>query len=255
MINIANLEDCCGCNACGDACHANAISFERDNGGFLYPVVDRNRCDECGVCKVVCPMVHVAELRKNASQRKPVCFAAIANDLSVRFDSTSGGLFSVLAEDVFRAGGYVGGAVWDEEFFIHQIVTNNADDLPRLRSSKYAQSDARGFYQSLKDALQTGRPVLVCGLPCQMVAVRAFLKRDYENLLVVDLICRTTSSPFFLKKYIEYQENRLHSKVVAVKQKDKGLGWRNLTTKLTFANGEIVYDPKNIDYSCFSPLM
>lgn len=248
MINVLNREDCCGCNACGDACLANAIGFERDMGGFLYPTVDRNKCDGCGACDAVCPMGQIEVLRKSAPQRPPANYAAIANNLYVRFDSTSGGLFSVLAEDVFKQGGYVGGAVWDEEFFIHQVLTDNIEDLPRLRSSKYAQSDARGFYRGIKAALQTGKPVLVCGLPCQMVAVRTFLKKDYENLLVVDLICRTTSSPFFLKRYIEYQEKRMCSKVVAIKQKDKGLGWRNLTTKLTFDNGEIAYDPKYSSY-------
>lgn len=248
MINIIDREQCCGCNACGDACSTGAIRFERDKGGFLYPKVDQNKCNGCGACDAACPMERVDAMRKEARQQKPLNFAAIANDLHVRFDSTSGGLFSVLAEDVFKQGGYVGGAVWGEEFFIHQILTDNGEDLPRLRSSKYAQSDARGFYRGIKAALQTGKPVLVCGLPCQMVAVRTFLKKDYENLLVVDLICRTTSSPFFLKRYIEYHEKRAGSKVVAIKQKDKGLGWRNLTTKLTFDNGEIVYDPKYSSY-------
>lgn len=100
MINVLNREGCCGCNACGDACHANAIDFERDKGGFLYPTVDRNKCDGCGVCDAVCPMGQIDGLRKSAPQRPPVNFAAIANNLYVRFDSTSGGLFSGVSQIV-----------------------------------------------------------------------------------------------------------------------------------------------------------
>lgn len=248
MIKVTNKENCCGCNACGDACHKHAISFVRDEGGFLYPHVNESVCNRCGACSTTCPMLSIDSMRKTAPQVEPTNYAAVAKDLFVRFDSTSGGLFSILAEKVFLEGGYVGGAVWDEEYFIHQVVSNDSADLPRLRSSKYAQSDARGFYSAVRSALETGKRVLVCGLPCQMTAVRTFLKKDYENLVVVDLICRTTSSPYFLKKYISYQEDVNGSKVVAIKQKDKGLGWRNLTTKLTFEDGKIIYDPKCSSY-------
>ena len=89
---------------------------------------------------------------------------------------------------------------------------------------------------------------MVCGLPCQMVAVRTFLGKGYSNLIVVDLICRSVSSPHYLQRYIKMHEQNHGSKVVAIKQKDKGLGWRNLTTKLTFANGDIEYDPKSTSY-------
>ena len=248
MIEINDKKDCCGCNACGDVCPVRAITFVRDAGGFLYPNVDTSRCTQCGACKRACPMLRVSEMRKAAPQNDPINYAAVAKNLQIRFDSTSGGLFSVFAEHILRQGGFVGGAVWDEEFFIHQILTDDVSRLPQLRSSKYAQSDARGFFSDVKRAVLTGRPVLVCGLPCQMTAVRTFLGRDYDNLFVLDLICRTTSSPEFLREYIKYHEVLAQSRVVAIKQKDKGLGWRNLTTKLTFESGKIVYDPKYESY-------
>lgn len=248
MIRINDKKDCCGCNACGDICPHGAIVFKPDNGGFLYPDIDYGRCKKCGLCEDICPLLKVDSLRRNNTLGEPKSFAAFANDLSIRFDSTSGGLFSILANRIFESDGFVGGAVWDESFLVHQVVTNNRDDLLRLRSSKYAQSDSRGFYLAVRHACETGRPVLVCGLPCQMAAVRSFLGRDYSNLTIVDLICRSVSSPAYLQQYIAMQASNHKSRVIAVKQKDKGLGWRNLTTKLTFANGDIEYDPKQESY-------
>ena len=248
MISIVEKKECCGCNACGDACPHGAIMFKADKGGFLYPEVNKSLCIGCNLCDEVCPNTKVDSLRKHNDYGTPKSYAAFANDIAVRFDSTSGGLFSVLADKIFEGGGFVGGAVWDDSYFIHQIVTDKPEDILRLRSSKYAQSDARGFYIAVRRACETGRPVMVCGLPCQMVAVRTFLGKDYKNLIVVDLICRSVSSPYYLQRYIEMQEQNHGSKVVAIKQKDKGLGWRNLTTKLTFANGDIEYDPKRTSY-------
>lgn len=248
MISIVEKKDCCGCNACGDICPRGAIKFVADNGGFLYPEVNKSLCIGCNLCDEVCPNLKVDSLRKHNDYGAPKSYAAFANDIAVRFDSTSGGLFSVLADKIFESGGFVGGAVWDDLYFIHQVLTDKPEDILRLRSSKYAQSDARGFYVAVRKACETGRPVMVCGLPCQMAAVRAFLGKDYVNLIIVDLICRSVSSPYYLQRYIEMQEHNHGSKVVAIKQKDKGLGWRNLTTKLTFANGDIEYDPKSTSY-------
>ena len=248
MIKIKNKQDCCGCNACGDVCVSKAIYFERDDGGFLYPKVDKDRCVECNICNTVCPIDIVEELRNKNEQKTPTAFGAISNNLEIRFDSTSGGLFSVFADYIFKERGYVGGAIWDDNYFVQHILTNRQTDLLKLRSSKYAQSDARGFYCDVKEKLVQGYKVLVCGLPCQMTALRSFLGQDYENLIIIDLICHSVSSPYFLKYYLKMHENDHNAKVINIKQKDKGLGWRNLTTKLTFDNGEILYDPKRSSY-------
>lgn len=248
MIAPKRREDCCGCNACADACPHSAISFVSDAEGFLYPKIDGAKCIGCGLCDKVCPMLCVEEMRNAADARKPEFCAAINRNREVRFDSTSGGVFSALAARTFEAGGFVGGAVWGEGFAIEQIVTDDAADLPRLRSSKYAQSDARGFYKAVKSAVDTGRPVLVCGTPCQMVAVRAYLGSAKDNLTVVDFVCRGSNSPLVMRKYVEMAE-RLHgSKVASIKQKSKELGWHRLTTKFTFADGAVWYDPVETSY-------
>lgn len=246
MNNIAEIgssAQCCGCNACGDICPNHAITFHRDAGGFLYPSVDPSRCSNCGMCVKACPIIHANAIKEIPSE-EPLAYAAIANDLSLRFDSTSGGVFSVLGSFMFDQNGFVGGAIWNDDFCVCQTLTNKRDDLTKLQSSKYIQSDARGFYSSIRDAIKSGRSVLIVGLPCQIAAVRAFLGKDYANLYTIDLICRSVGSPYYFQKYLRHQENLHSSKVVAIKQKDKGLGWRNLTTKLVFANGDIGYDPK-----------
>lgn len=243
MIDIKDRKDCCGCNACGDICSRGAISFHVDGEGFLYPKVDYGKCVKCGLCEKVCPQLHADELKQN-EYNEPRCFAAVHKNFAVRFDSTSGGAFSACANVIYRQGGYVGGAVWTDDFFITQYISDQKSDLPRLRSSKYAQSDARGFYKAVKSAVLTGKPVLVCGTPCQMAALRLFLAHDYENLTIMDFICRGNNSPLVFRKYLDWQEERVGSKIVHVKPKNKELGWRQLTTKLVFENGAVVYDTR-----------
>lgn len=247
MIRIADKKSCCGCNACGDVCPTQAIVFAEDGEGFLYPKVDAAKCVGCGLCEKVCPQLHIEALKRN-EWAAPKAFAAVHNNLTVRFDSTSGGAFSALAAVVYRQGGTVGGAVWTEDFHIRQVVSDKKADLPKLRSSKYAQSDARGFYAAMKAAVLTGKPVLACGTPCQMAALRAFLGKPYDNLWVVDFICRGNNSPLVFRKYLDWHEAQHGSKVVYVKPKNKELGWRNLTTKLVFSNGDVVYDTKASSY-------
>lgn len=247
MVEVIDKKNCCGCNACGDICPMGAISFEKDNEGFLYPTVDKAKCTNCGLCEKTCPQIHHEELKKNEFE-EPKCYAAVHKNLATLFDSTSGGAFSALANVIYRQGGYVGGAIWNDDFSIRQYISDDKNDLPRLRSSKYAQSDAQGFYKAVKVALETCKPVLVCGCPCQMFALKAFLGKEYDNLYMVDFICRGSNSPLVFRKYLDWQEERNGSKVVYVKPKNKELGWRNLTTKLVFKNGKVVYDTRKTSF-------
>ncbi len=244
MINIQNKLDCCGCNACGDACAQNAITFKTDNEGFWYPEVDKEKCTDCYLCEKVCPIINVKELKKNDLPQS-ICYAAEHKNLEVVFDSTSGGLFSALADIMYKSGGYVGGAVFNDDFSVRQYISNDKKDLPRLRSSKYLQSHLDGFYKQVRDLLKAGEKVLVCGSPCQMAALRAFLRKNYDNLIIVDYICRGINSPKVWHKYLESYEERYGSKVVYCKAKSKEYGWRNLTQKVILANGKAYYETKD----------
>lgn len=244
MIQITNKVDCCGCNACGDACAHDAITFKTDIEGFWYPKVDIQKCTNCGLCEKVCPIINVKELKKN-DLPKSVCYAAEHKNMEVIFDSTSGGLFSALADIMYKSGGYVGGAIFNEDFSVRQFISNDKADLPKLRSSKYLQSHLDGFYQQVRDLLRKGEKVLVCGSPCQMAALRAFLRKDYENLIIADYICRGINSPKVWRKYLDSFEERYGSKVVYCKAKSKEYGWRNLTQKVVLENGKAYYETRD----------
>ena len=244
MIQITKKADCCGCNACGDICGKNAISFKIDNEGFWYPEVDKEKCVDCGLCEKVCPIINIEALKKNDYQ-EPLCYAAEHKNIEVVFDSTSGGLFSALAEIMYRSKGYVGGAIFNEDFTVRQYISNDKEDLLKLRSSKYLQSNLEGFYKQVKQLVTAGEQVLVCGTPCQMAALRSYLRKDYDNLIIADFICRGINSPKVWLKYIASFEERYGSPVVYSKAKSKEYGWRNLTQKVILADGRHMYETKD----------
>lgn len=247
MINITEKSKCCGCNACGDICPKHAIKFKTDNEGFWYPEVDLNVCINCGLCDKVCPMLHIQELKHN-DYDIPKCYAANHKNLEIRFDSTSGGVFSAIAEEIYKNNGYVGGAIYNDDWSARHFISDQKEDLKKIRSSKYLQSNAEGFYTQVKESCETGRPVFVCGTPCQMAALRRFLHKDYDNLLIADFICHSVASPKAHRKYFDYLEQKFNAKVIYFKAKNKELGWRNLTKHSRFANGKIFYGVVGKDY-------
>ncbi len=244
MINIQNKVDCCGCNACGDICPHDAIFYKTDNEGFWYPNVDKQKCTDCGLCEKVCPIININDLKKNDLPQS-ICYAAEHKNLEVVFDSTSGGVFSALADIMYKSGGYVGGAIFNEDFSVRQYISNDKNDLLKLRSSKYLQSHFDGFYKQVRELLNAGERVLVCGSPCQMAAMRSFLRKDYDNLIIADYICRGINSPKVWRKYLDSFEERYGHKVVYAKAKSKEYGWRNLTQKVILDNGKAYYETKD----------
>ncbi len=243
-IDCLSKENCCGCNACGDVCPTKAIYFETDNEGFWYPKVNHDTCINCELCTKICPEINSEKLRKNDFE-SPLCYAAENKNLDVVFDSTSGGIFSAFADKFYREGGYVGGAVYSDDCIsVKQYISADKKDLPRLRSSKYMQSDLSGFYSEVQRLVKQGEKVVVCGCPCQMAALRSFLRRDYPNLLILDFVCLGINSPKIHAAYLRSFEERYGSKIISAKAKSKEYGWRNLTFKATLASGKVIYEKK-----------
>lgn len=244
MIDIKNKVDCCGCNACGDICPTGAIGFHTDKEGFWYPEVCLEKCINCGLCEKTCPIINVKDLKKNDFPY-PECYAAENKNLEVVFDSTSGGLFSAFADRMYRDKGFVGGAVFSEDCrTVKQFISADKKDLPALRSSKYLQSNLEGFFKQVKDLLNSGENVLVCGCPCQMTGLRAFLRKPYDKLVILDFICLGINSPLIWQRYLDSFVDRYGSPVVYAKPKSKEYGWRKLTTKLKLADGRVKFETK-----------
>ena len=243
MISIKEKAECCGCNACGDACPKGAISYAVDNEGFWYPEVNKEVCIDCGLCDKVCPCVTECESKKN-NKTEPDCYATEHKSIEVVFQSTTGGMFSALADVIYAEKGYVGGAIHNDDFSVSHFLSHKREDLAKLRRSKDLQSNAEGFYKAVKNALDTGNKVLVCGVPCQIAGLLNYLQKDYENLITVDLICAGVNSPLVWRKYLDYIEEINGSKIVWTENKSKEYGWKNLTQKFVFEDGNEFFDTR-----------
>lgn len=246
MINILNKKNCNGCCACVDICPTNAILLKTDIEGFWYPEVKNNLCTDCGLCEKTCPEINADKINKTNTEN-PLCFAAHHKEQEIRIDSTSGGIFSTLANNMYSIGGFVAGAIYNDDFSVRHIISNNPEDLVKIRSSKYLQSLCTDLYKEVKSLLVKGEKVLICGCPCQMAALRLYLNKDYENLIICDFICRGINSPKIFRKHLDSLEQRYGSKVIYAKAKNKELGWRKLTFKAVFENGESYYGDGKID--------
>lgn len=194
------LVECVGCTACSSICPANALDMETDAEGFLRPIIiNSQKCINCGLCEKVCPVKNKQE------ETAYIQLGAIVqiNNTEIRKESTSGGMFSAIALNVLRRGGVVFGVAYDECFHVKHICVDNEKDLSKLRGSKYVQSDLTGTFQMVKSLLNDKRQVCFSGTPCQVEGLRRFLQKDYENLLLVDVVCHGVSSPLIWEKYLE----------------------------------------------------
>ena len=245
MIRIVDKRDCCGCSACVQRCPKHCITLQEDAEGFLYPHVDESNCIDCGLCEKVCPMLHPGEPRKPL-----VVYAARNRNEKVRLQSSSGGVFTALAETVIHEGGVVFGVCFDEKWEVVHTYADNCDELVKFRGSKYVQSKMGDCYQQVETFLKAGRKVLFSGTPCQIRGLKLFLRKEYENLLAVDVICHGVPSPGvwreYLKEEIARQRDRkntvlprpIHEKDVLVEGisfRDKTLGWKKYSFALVLS--------------------
>lgn len=197
MIKILNKQDCCGCSACVQRCPKQCITLHEDEEGFLYPQVDMVTCINCGLCEKVCPVLHQAE------ERAPLeVYAAKNPNEEIRHESSSGGIFTLLAEQIIDAGGVVFGVKWNEHFEAVHAFTETKEGLAAFRGSKYVQSQVGDTFKQAEKFLKQGRQVLYSGTPCQIAALKLYLRKEYENLLAVDIICHGAPSPGVFRWYL-----------------------------------------------------
>lgn len=216
MILYSKKEECCGCGACMDICPTEAIHMVQDQEGFWYPHVNRRVCVQCGQCERVCPLKGGEK-----TQHKNQYFGVWAKDEKVRYTSSSGGIFSVLAEHVLKCRGIVYGAGYAGNMRVVHKEVKSRKELEQIKRTKYVQSDMSGVYRSIKERLENGQEVLFCGTPCQAHALKLFLKRSYEKLYILDLICYGVPSPGIWQRYVKYLEGEKNGKMTAFSFRDK----------------------------------
>ncbi len=212
---------CTGCSACYAVCPVGCIEMLPDGKGFLYPSIDEEKCVHCGKCKSAC-QTYIEE----KSAYTPELYGYVNPDTETLLKSSSGGIFSALTEKILAKGGYVCGAVFDEKISVRHIVTNDAEDIRKMRGSKYVQSRMENCFSEILRLLDSGKTVLFTGTPCQVLGLKCFLKKDYGNLFTVDCVCHSIPSPLIFSKYIQSIE-RVDGKIIDFSFRNKKDGWNN----------------------------
>lgn len=233
-ISIDSPAECCGCHACAQICPKHCITMQADAEGFLYPHIDADVCIDCGACEKICPMLHSEPA---PISKEPTAYAAINLDEKIRQNSSSGGVFTLLAEQTLDNGGIVfGAAMTADQHSVHHIAIETKEALAALRGSKYLQSSIGDTYLQVRKALKSGREVLFSGTPCQVEGLRTFLQKDYSNLFCVDLICHGVPSPLVWSTYLAEQENRVGAPARRTFFRYKKYGWKTYAVLLEFSN-------------------
>lgn len=233
MIQIKRKKDCCGCRACAQICPRDCITMQEDAEGFLYPKMEENLCIQCGLCETVCPVWNRVETQK----KSPKTYAAYNLDERVRLNSSSGGIFTLLAEEALARKGVVYGAAMDGSYVRHIRVTEH-EMLPLLQGSKYVQSDIGNCFALAEQDLKKGKTVLFTGTPCQIEGLKAFLRQEYESLICMDIICHGVPSPMVWQKYVSCRETAAGAKMESMSFRRKENGWKSCEVMFRFVNGK-----------------
>lgn len=225
-------DSCCGCSACANICPQSAITMKENDEGFLYPHINLKECSKCNLCQKVCPI----NKEKSSKDFEPITFATMASN-DIRVKSSSGGMFTILANYILEQNGFVCGASFDKSWKVKHIIIDNKKDLDKLRGSKYLQSDIGNIFKEIKNLLENNSKVLFTGTPCQVAGLKSFLGKDYKHLYLVDILCHGVPSP---KIWIQYlKEQFKYNKIKGINFRDKHNSWIMYTQSITEGNKKI----------------
>lgn len=228
MIEVLEHNRCTGCAACYTACSHEAISMQYDDEGFEYPVINKEACIDCGLCQAVCPVLQYDKRQtlRIANNDAQIGYAARNKNYEQRLISSSGSIFPPIAEWILENNGIVVGVAYDDQFNVVHRIIDSDDDLRDIQGSKYLQCKADNTtFKRIKDELKTGRLVLYSGMACQVEGLKSFLRKEYENLYTIDLICMGIPSPIVWQKYL-----KAYFKGECIQQinfKEKSIGWNS----------------------------
>lgn len=235
-IAAMDLEECCGCSACASACTSQCIVMQEDEEGFLYPRINAENCTSCNLCKKVCPINQERAIQPDYPVK---AYACINKNEAERLQSSSGGVFCVLARYVLERGGKVYGAAFDKEWAVCHIKIDTVEEIGKLQGSKYLQSNKNAIYKQVKEDLQAGREVLFSGTPCEIGGLKGFLGRKYEKLLCVDVVCHGVPSPMVWQKYLAYIEEQTgcpRDRESTPAHRSKSDGWSRYSVSIPFSH-------------------
>lgn len=239
MIEITDKKNCTGCGACINACPLHIIKFEEDEEGFIYPHIDNDKCINCHLCEKSCPMLKErASLCPNINGF-PHFFAGQLIKKEELFTVSSGGAFWAFSQTIIDKGGVVYGAVQENVDEIYHFRAKDKNGIERIRRSKYFQSDTRLTMSRVKEDLKKGLLVLYSGTGCQIAGLKAFLGKDYSNLITCDVVCHGVPSRKVWKKYREEKEKREGKKIKELIFRDKSAGWSHNQYKITYVDGKV----------------
>lgn len=228
MLQVIELDKCCGCAACYSACAHKAISMRFDDEGFEYPIINQDACVDCGLCQNVCPVIQYDKRQtlRAANNDAQIGYAARNKNYTQRLISSSGSIFPPIAEWILENNGIVVGAVYDSQFnVVHQII-DSIDGIRDIQGSKYLQCKADNTtFKRIREELKTGRMVLYSGMACQVEGLKSFLRKEYENLYTIDLICMGIPSPVVWQKYLKAYFNGEF--IQYINFKEKSVGWNS----------------------------
>ena len=240
MIDIQDKKECCGCKACEQICPKQSITMNVDNEGFWYPVVNHETCIECSLCEKVCP-----ELVERESITPISSYACYNLDETIRLKSSSGGVFTALAEYVISQQGVVFGARFDKEWNVIHDYTESLSGLDVFRGSKYVQSDIKDSFSKVQSLLKRDKIVLFTGTPCQVSGLKLFLRKEYKNLLTMDFICHGVPSPSIWKSYLKETSPKL-DRIKYISFRDKTFGWKKFSLHIQNLNqAKSILEPLN----------
>lgn len=244
-MQVENKTNCTGCGACYNVCPVNAITMQGDTYGFYKPVIDKSKCTNCGLCEKICPLDNY-----KSKNDEPKAFALINKDETTRLKCASGGAFAAFAKLILEQNGITYGVIWDDNIVAVHSRAENIEQLEKMFSSKYVQANTLDTFKQVKTDLENNKKVLFSGTPCQIAGLKSYLKKDYENLVTIDLICHGVPSPLILEKYKqEFLKNKPDEKIININFRSKKRGWGAFYTLIINTNKkEYCIDGLNSSY-------
>lgn len=236
-INIIGPK-CIFCRNCEKKCPKSAITFYENYQGFLYPRIDKRKCVNCSICLQYCPVSDYFQASNCIEKER--YFYGNSKSENILYESSSGGIFSEIITSLKSRYDnlYVVGTKLNKnknEFYLEHLCLKADMDLKVIKKSKYIQSDLNDVFYEIVKLLQNSAFVVFCGTPCQVTALTKYLKKPYENLLLIDFICHGVPSKKLLNSYLAYRLRKKDVEKLSCRDIDfrnKKDGWENYDIKI-----------------------